>query len=150
MKRIYLAADHAGVELKNILKEHLRSRGNRHIDMGGHDPHAFDSYPHITDELVHALQLDPSPESRGVVICGTGIGTSIRANRHPGIRAAVVHNVQTARACRQHNNANILCLGARVITPDTAKTLLDRFLATPFEDGRHGPRVAALDMDTVQ
>ncbi|MBI1208096.1 MAG: ribose 5-phosphate isomerase B [Azospirillum sp.] len=139
---IAVAADHAGFELKNQLKDRLLGAGHAVLDLGTHGPESVD-YPDYGSAMAEALGAGRA--SRGVLVCGTGIGISIAANRHSGVRAAVCHDVTTAKLARQHNDANVLALGARVIGPETALQCLDVFLATPFDSGeRHSRRIAKL------
>ena len=138
---IALASDHAGVELKAALKAALAERGFEPLDLGTHDAASVD-YPDMADAL--AATIAEGRAARGVLICGTGIGISIAANRHKGVRAALCHDSTSARLCRQHNDANVLALGARLIGVEVAKDCLATFLATPFEGGRHQRRVDKL------
>ncbi|MFO1074026.1 MAG: ribose 5-phosphate isomerase B [Geminicoccaceae bacterium] len=135
---VVLAADHAGWELKNALKVWIEARGLAAIDLGAHDGGSVD-YPDMAAAL--AAVLAEGRAKRGVLVCGTGIGISIAANRHAHVRAALCHDVTTARLTRQHNDANVLALGARVIGVQTALDCLAAFLDTPFEGGRHQRRV---------
>jgi ribose 5-phosphate isomerase B len=139
---IAIAADHAGFDLKKELVAVLKDRGLDVLDLGTHSPDRVD-YPDMAGRLVEALDAGRAP--RGVLICGTGIGISIAANRHKGIRAAVCHDVTSARLARGHNDANVLALGARLLGLQVAIDCLDAFLTTPFEGGRHAGRVAKLD-----
>ncbi|MBU0723558.1 MAG: ribose 5-phosphate isomerase B [Alphaproteobacteria bacterium] len=138
---IALASDHGGVELKSILKKILEGQGMTVLDLGTNDTNSVD-YPDFGAAMARAI-LD-GKAARGVVICGTGIGISIAVNRHPGVRAALCHDATTARLSREHNDANVLALGARVIGEEVAKECLSVFLNTPFAGGRHAPRVAKL------
>jgi ribose 5-phosphate isomerase B len=138
---IALAADHGGVELKALLVKDLVAAGHPVVDLGTNSADSVD-YPDFADRLAAALK--DGRASRGVLICGTGIGISIAANRHRHIRAGLCHDETTARLCREHNDANVLALGARVIGPEVARACLKVFLSTPFGGGRHGPRVAKL------
>jgi len=138
---IAIASDHAGFDLKALLKQELETLGFRALDLGP-DSTASVDYPDFADRLAGALKDNQA--ARGVLICGTGIGISIAANRHRHIRAAVVHDVTSARLTRLHNNANVLCLGARLIGTDVAKECLKVFLTTDFEGGRHNNRVAKM------
>jgi ribose 5-phosphate isomerase B len=139
---IVLAADHAGLELKNGLKDELARMGYGVIDLGTHNHDPVD-YPDFG--LAAAKAVSQGPAKRGVIVCGSGIGISIAANRVPGVRAALCHDANAARMARQHNDANILALAGRAIDLDTAKACLHAFLETPFEGGRHAKRVAKLD-----
>ncbi len=136
-----LAADHAGYELKNALKAALATRGVEVVDLGTHDGASVD-YPDMAAAL--AATLGEGRAGSGVLICGTGIGISIAANRHRHIRAALCHDVTTARLARQHNDANVLVLGARIMGPEVAIDCLAAFLDTGFEGGRHQRRVDKL------
>lgn len=145
--RIAVGSDHAGYEepppyYKPELMAYLQAKGYEVIDCGTDGPHSVD-YPDFAHNVASAIS-----EGRadiGLLLCGTGIGMSIAANRHPGVRAAVVTTPEMARLSRQHNNANVLCLGRRLITLDQCKELLDLWLETPFEEGeRHRRRVEKL------
>lgn len=138
---IAIASDHAGFDLKAQLKQELAAMGFEALDLGP-DSTASVDYPDFANRLAAALK--DGQAKRGVLICGTGIGISMAANRHRHIRAALVHDVTGARLTRQHNNANVLCLGARLIGADVAKDCLKVFLTTDFEGGRHENRVAKL------
>jgi ribose 5-phosphate isomerase B len=138
---VALAADHAGRELKDALKTEVTARGLGVLDLGVGDGTAVD-YPDVADALAAALA--DGRARRGVLVCGTGIGVSIAANRHRHVRAALCHDVTSARLARRHNDANVLALGARVVGPNVAADCLAAFLDTPFEGGRHQRRVAKL------
>jgi len=138
---IAIACDHGGVELKALLKADLESQDYEVLDLGTDTDTSVD-YPDFAYALTSAITSGKA--SRGILICGTGIGISIAANRHPDIRAAVVHDGLSARLSREHNNANVLCLGARLIGPEVARDCLDIFLKTGFEGGRHSTRVEKL------
>jgi ribose 5-phosphate isomerase B len=138
---IAIASDHAGFELKNLLKAELSVMGFEPLDMGAHGPVSVD-YPDFANALAEAMAQGRA--KRGVLICGSGIGMSIAANRHRHIRAALVHDGLGARLARQHNDANVLCLGARLVGSDVAKDCLRVFLTTDFEGGRHQNRVTKL------
>jgi ribose 5-phosphate isomerase B len=142
---IALAADHGGFELKALLVLHLRTKGYAVLDLGTDSLDAVD-YPDIVEKIVGALSTGRA--ARGVLMCGTGIGASIAANRNPDVRAALCHDITTARLSRQHNDANVLVLGGRTTGIETAKDCLDVFLATAFEGGRHARRVAKLGART--
>ncbi len=137
-KIIALAGDHGGYELKVMLKNFLLKKGYEVLDLGSNGPESVD-YPDYANALAAAIKEDKA--SRGVLVCGSGIGVSIAANRHVHIRAALVHDRLTAELCRQHNNANVLVMGGRVIGPDVAKDCLDAFLNTEFDGGRHQRRI---------
>jgi len=138
---VALAADHAGFELKDVLKGAIEQRGLEVLDLGTHDARSVD-YPDLADALAAALEQGRA--GRGVLVCGTGIGISIAANRHRHVRAALCHDVTTATLARQHNDANVLVLGARVVGLHVAADSLAAFLDTPFAAGRHQRRVAKL------
>ena len=137
-KPIAIACDHAGLDLKQVLARELEGLGYDVLDLGTNGPESVD-YPDFADALASAIK-DGRAE-RGVLVCGTGIGISMRANRHAGIRAANCHNDTTARLSREHNDANVLALGARVVGSEVAKDCLKTFLETTFEGGRHSRRV---------
>ncbi len=138
---IVIASDHAGYELKEVLKQELTTMGYRVLDLGTGSTESVD-YPDFGRAAAEAIADGRS--SRGIIVCGTGIGISIAANRHHGIRAALCHDVETARLGREHNDANLLALGGRTTDPETAKACLKTFLETSYDGGRHEPRVAKL------
>jgi len=138
---VLLASDHAGVELKAAIGDALNLRGVAVSDLGTSSSDSVD-YPDIADRLVDALLSGDA--SKGILICGTGIGIGIAANRHPKIRAATCHDVTTARLARAHNDANVLCLGARIVGQDVALDCVNAFLETSFEGGRHQRRIDKL------
>jgi ribose 5-phosphate isomerase B len=138
---IAIASDHAGVELKETLKSELTALGYKPLDLGTNSSDSVD-YPDYGHALAKSI-LDKKAKA-GVAICGSGIGISIAANRHAGIRAALAHDENTAKLSREHNDANILALGARIVSPDTAKAMLKTFFATDFAGGRHAGRVTKL------
>jgi ribose 5-phosphate isomerase B len=132
---IAIAADHAGFELKATLKQKLEESGHIVLDLGTDGPRSVD-YPDFAAALATALA-----EGRAE-ICGSGIGISIAANRHRHVRAALCHDDRSARLARQHNDANVLALGRRFTDPGAAALILQAFLVTSFEGGRHAGRVA--------
>jgi len=136
-----LASDHGGFEMKALLAADLPTLGWAALDLGTDGPGSVD-YPDFALALAQALK-DGRAE-RGLLICGTGIGISIAANRHAHLRAALVHDSFGARMARQHNDANVLVLGGRTTGPEIARECLRLFLETPFEGGRHARRVAKL------
>ncbi|MDG3441521.1 ribose 5-phosphate isomerase B [Nitrospirillum amazonense] len=140
-KTFAIASDHAGTELKAALKTLLEEQGVSVLDLGTDGPASVD-YPNFADAVAAAL-ADGRAEA-GVLICGTGIGISIAANRHRHVRAALCHDITTARLCRQHNDANVLVLGARIVGLEVARDCTLAFLSTPYEGGRHARRVAML------
>ncbi len=140
-ERIGLASDHAGFALKAVLRQRLVEWGFEVLDLGTDSEERVD-YPEFGDKLARAVA--GGEVARGVVVCGTGVGISIAANRHPGVRAALCHDVTGARLSRQHNDANVLALGQRMIGQAVAVDCLRAFLDAEFEGGRHGSRVAKL------
>ncbi len=136
---IAIATDHAGVDLKNVLKEDLCALGFEVLDLGTQGSDSVD-YPDMADALAEAMS--GGGVERGVLICGSGLGMSMAANRHRHIRAASCCDATSARLARQHNDANVLTLGARLIGVETARDCLRTFLSTKFEGGaRHRRRV---------
>lgn len=141
--RVLVASDHGGLELKQLVVKRLLELGHDVIDLGTNSPAAVD-YPHFAHLL--AARLAAGDGERGVLLCGTGIGVSIAANRHAGVRAALCHDALTAELARRHNDANVLCLGGRTTGAAVALQALEIFLATPFDGGRHAGRVAAIEL----
>jgi ribose 5-phosphate isomerase B len=137
---VYLAADHAGFELKGRIREHLMQRGIPVEDLGSHSAESV-NYAEFGAAVAARVSVDPE-NSRGILICGTGIGMAMVANKFPGVRAAVCHDEFTARVSRSHNNANVLSLGGRVVSVELGLRLVDIFLDTPFEGGRHLERLS--------
>ena len=115
-KTIIIAADHNGVDLKSILVSKLKDLGHAPIDLGPYDSDISVDYVDYAKQL--SMIVGSGSSSRGILICGTGVGMSITANRLPGVRAALVHNIETAPKCREHNNANVLCLGSWITTTE--------------------------------
>lgn len=140
-KTIAIACDHGGVELKETLAEDLAAAGWSVLDLGTDGPGSVD-YPDFARKMAEALK--DGRAARGVLLCGTGIGISIAANRFAHVRAALVHDAFGARMCRQHNDANVLVMGGRTTGPEVARDCLKIFLETEFEGGRHARRVAKL------
>ncbi len=136
--RIAVASDHAGYDLKEDLKQYLQSKGYDVLDLGTNGPESVD-YPDFGAAMGKAIEN--ADASRGVLVCGSGIGISIAANRNPAVRAALCQTGLAARLARQHNDANVLALGARLIGVETAFDCVDAFLTTDFEGGRHQRRV---------
>ncbi|PWL43379.1 ribose 5-phosphate isomerase B [Christensenella sp. MSJ-20] len=133
-----IGCDHGGFELKQAIMEHLREKGIEYYDFGCYSTESMD-YPTVAEPLAQAI-ADGTYE-RGILICGTGIGMSIAANKVKGIRAACCENAFSAQMAREHNDAHILCLGARVLGPAVALTMVDAFLNSSFAGGRHCNRV---------
>jgi ribose 5-phosphate isomerase B len=139
--RIAIASDHAAVELKAELRDYLISLGHEVADLGPETADRVD-YPDFGYKLA-AVVADGRAE-RGVALCGSGIGISIAVNRNLACRCALVSDPYSASLSREHNDANVIAMGARLTGPDMAKACLDAFLSTPFGGGRHGPRVDKL------
>ena len=139
--RIALAADHAGFELKDSLIAWLREAGHEAIDLGTNGPESVD-YPDFGVRLARAIAAGEA--ERGIAVCGSGIGISIAVNRNPACRCARVDDPLSAQLAREHNDANVLAFGARLIGPDMAKACILAFLDTPFNGGRHQRRVDQL------
>ena len=138
---IAIGGDHAGLPLKRALQEALAARGHELLDFGTNEAASVD-YPDFAHLVCAAVQ-----EGRagfGVLVCGSGIGMAIAANRHGGIRAAVLHDATEARLTRAHNDANVAAFGARLVGPEVALDALKAFLSTPYEGGRHDRRLAKL------
>ncbi len=135
---IAIGSDHGGIVLKPLIVEYLKSQNIEVIDVGCYTTESVD-YP------VYALKvcnlINDGEADKGILLCGTGIGVSIAANKVKGIRAAVVSDEFCAEKCAEHNNANVLCLGGRVVTPEKAVRLVDIWLNTPFAEGRHSKRI---------
>ena len=141
--RIHVASDHAGYELKVALVEHLQTAGHDVVDHGAHQYDALDDYPPFCFAAGEAVVADPG--SLGVVIGGSGNGEQIAANKVTGVRAALAWNVETARLAREHNDANIVAVGARMHPVDVATTIVTTFLTTPFSgSSRHAQRIALI------
>ncbi|MBB5695719.1 ribose 5-phosphate isomerase B [Muricoccus pecuniae] len=141
---IAVGADHAGLALKATLRQALEAAGHSVLDMGTHGTESVD-YPDFGQAVAEAVHAGRA--RFGVLVCGTGIGISIAANRLPGIRCALVHDVTGARLSREHNDANVIAFGARMTGPEPALEALQAFLATPYAGGRHDRRVLKLSPD---
>ncbi len=139
---VAIASDHAGFQLKSLLKAELEKSGYKVTDFGTKSTKAVD-YPDFGFAVANAIENREA--EAGVLVCGTGIGISIAANRYPGVRAALVHDSLGARMSRQHNDANVICFGGRMIGEDLAKDCMSIFLTTKFEGGRHARRVNKLN-----
>ena len=140
--KIIIGSDHAGFAAKEQVKAYLQSKGIAVEDAGCHSAESV-HYPIYGKAVAGAVSRGEYP--RGILICGTGIGMSIVANKFPGVRAALCHNAFTAQACRAHNDANILVMGARVLEWPQMKEIVDLWLNTPFAGGRHAERVAMIE-----
>ncbi len=144
MARLYFGSDHAAVELREHLASHAREAGHEVVaSMGPAGPSEKADYPNVAKELCARLKSDEG--ALGVLVCGTGQGMAITANRIPGIRAVVCADTFSADMGRAHNDANVLCLGARVVGEGLAVTVFDAFLAGTFEGGRHQRRVGLIE-----
>jgi len=139
---IGIASDHAGFEMKTALAAELAALGHDVLDLGTDSAQNSVDYPDFAGALAEAMKAGKI--KRGVLVCGTGIGIGIAANRHPWIRCGVVHDETSARLTREHNDANVIAIGARLIGVETAKDCLKAFLSTAYQGGRHDRRVAKL------
>ena len=135
---IALGCDHGGFELKNIIAEYLEESGVEYTDFGTYDEKSVD-YPDIADKVCGAITEGKC--DKGILICGTGIGMNMCANKHRGIRAAQCHDTFSAKMTRRHNNANVLTMGGRVVGPELAKEIVHEFITNDFLGGRHEVRV---------
>lgn len=141
---VAVGADHGGLGLKNRLGAALIEGGHQVLDFGTDGPASVD-YPDFAQAVCQAV-IEQRAEL-GILVCGTGIGMSIAANRYPAIRCGLAHDVTTARLTRAHNDANVLALGARIVGEEVALDILGAFLSTPYEGGRHDRRIAKLDIN---
>jgi len=139
---IPIGADHAGFALKERLVDELRRLGYEPLDLGTHSTESTD-YPDYAHEV--AARVEHHDVERGVLLCGTGLGMAYAANRHPGVRAAVAWTPEVARLAREHNDANVLILPARFVSPEDGLEILKTWLATDFAGGRHARRLAKID-----
>jgi len=140
--KFIIATDHAGLELKNYTVDFLKTKGHEVIDLGPFDKTRVD-YPDYAHEVAKAVLNDK--ESQGILICGSGIGMSIAANRHAGIRAALCHDAYTATVARGHNDANVLCFGERIVGLGVTNSILNAWVAGSFDGGRHANRVQKIE-----
>ena len=147
---LVVGSDHGGYELKTAILELLQTKSVDYTDLGTNDSTSVD-YPDFAAKVANAVS---SGEAQlGILICGTGIGMSISANKFPGVRAALVHDEFTAQMAREHNNANILVMGGRVLTPEQGKKLVEIWLDTKFEGGRHQKRldkISAIEQKVIK
>ena len=141
--KFFIATDHAGVNIKTNIIEMLQEMGHEVIDLGPQDNTRVD-YPDFAHKL--CLEVLADTGSQGILICGTGIGMSLSANKHKGIRAALCHDAYTAIMARAHNDANVLCFGERVVGLGVAQSILEGWCKTSFEGGRHAQRVAKIEI----
>jgi ribose 5-phosphate isomerase B len=144
---IILGSDHAGFDLKEKVKKALDRLGVPHEDVGSQSRESVD-YPDYAHRVAEAVET--GRHTRGIVVCGTGIGVSMAANRHAGVRAAVAYDEETARLSREHNDANVLALGGRSLDHALAERILEVWLKTPFAGGRHARRVEKIELPKTQ
>ena len=140
--KFYIATDHAGVDLKDFTVELLKQKGHEVVDLGPFNKDRVD-YPDYAVQVAQHVLADN--QSQGILICGSGIGMSMAANRFHGIRAALCHDAYTAQVARQHNDANILCFGERIVGRGVAESIIDSWIASSFEGGRHCGRVEKIE-----
>ena len=140
--KFYVATDHAGIDLKNATVDMLTLKGHDVVDLGPFEKERVD-YPDFAVKVCESVLAEPG--SFGILICGSGIGMSMAANRHKGIRAALCHDAYTAAMARAHNDANVLCFGERVVGQGVAESMLDAWIEGTFEGGRHCGRVEKIE-----
>lgn len=140
--KYFIAADHAGIDFKAYVKELFEAKGHEVIDLGPQTKHRVD-YPDFAAKL--CKEVLANDESKGILICGSGIGMSMAANKFDGIRAALCHNEYSAKMAREHNDANVICLGERVSGPGMIESIVDSWLNSSFEGGRHEQRVEKIN-----
>ena len=140
--KIVVGRDHAAYELKEAIKEKLINEGHEVIDVGCDSPESVDypKYGHAVGRTVASGEAE-----RGIAVCGSGIGISIACNKVPGIRAALCTSVEMAEMCRRHNNANVVCMGARMISQELAFDIIDKWMTTEFEGGKHLRRINEIE-----
>jgi len=144
--KFYIATDHAGFAYKAFVKSYIINKGHEIVDLGPDSADRVD-YPDYGRKCAETVAADTG--SFGIVICGTGIGISMAANKVPGIRAALCHDSYTAAMARAHNDAQVLAFGERVVGKGIIESMIDAFIATPFEGGRHAGRIAKIEPETV-
>lgn len=139
---IALGCDHAAYELKEAIKAKMENEGHTIIDVGTYSPESVDypKYGHAVGKAVASGEAE-----RGIAVCGSGIGISIACNKVPGIRAALCTSVEMAEMCRRHNNANVVCMGARMISQELAFDIIDTWMTTEFEGGKHLRRINEIE-----
>ncbi len=142
--KFYIACDHAGFSIKESVVEIIKNLGNEIVDLGTDSNERVD-YPDFAHKLSKAVLKDEG--TQGILICGTGIGMSVSANKHEGIRAALCHNAYTATMARAHNDANILCFGERVVGLGVISSIIKAWCETSFEGGRHANRVKKIELN---
>ena len=140
--KIVVGSDHAAYELKEAIKEKLTKEGHEVIDVGCDSTESVDypKYGHAVGRTVASGEAE-----RGIAVCGSGIGISIACNKVPGIRAALCTSVEMAEMCRRHNNANVVCMGARMISQELAFDIIDKWMTTEFEGGKHLRRINGIE-----
>ncbi len=141
--KYFIGTDHAGYEIKSFVIEYLEKNGIEVEDLGTYSNESVD-YPDFAHKVAKAV-LD-NEGTRGILICGSGIGMSLAANKHKGIRAALCHDCYTAKMARLHNDANILCFGARIVGLGVIESILDAWIQSEFEGGRHQRRINKIDI----
>ena len=142
--KFYIACDHAGFNIKDKVKEIVEGLGHTIVDLGTNSNERVD-YPDFAHKL--SLEVLKDEGSYGILICGTGIGMSLAANKHKGIRAALCHDAYTAKMARAHNDANVLCFGERVVGLGVAESIIESWCNTSFEGGRHANRVKKIEIE---
>lgn len=145
MKTIVLGSDHAGIMLKEQIKSYLLEEGYFILDKGCYTSESCD-YPDIAELVCREINSD----TKGILVCGTGIGMSIKANRYNHIRCGLCTNELMAEMTRKHNDANVLAIGARILDNDTSFKIITKFLNTEFEGGRHQKRIDKLNIDSIR
>ncbi len=145
--RIAIASDHGGFNIKNILAEYLVKKGHKIDDLGTYSSDSVD-YPDFAHTI--AERIANGVDKRAILICGTGIGMSITANRYPGVRAALGNDIFSARMSRLHNDSNVLVLGGRIVGSELATEIVSTWLDTEFEGGRHNLRIEKIDYDRLE
>ncbi len=145
--RIAIASDHGGFNIKNILSEYLVQKGHKIDDLGTYSSDSVD-YPDFAHTI--AERIANGIDKRAILICGTGIGMSITANRYPGVRAALGTDIYSARMSRLHNDSNVLVLGGRIVGSELATEIVSTWLSTEFEGGRHNRRIEKIDHDRLE
>jgi len=141
--KYFIGTDHAGFEVKPFVIEYLQKKGIEVEDLGTYSTESVD-YPDFAHKVAEAVLANEG--SKGILICGSGIGMSLAANKHTGIRAALCHDYYTAEMARRHNDANVLCFGARIVGLGVIESILEAWLSTEFEGGRHERRVKKIDI----
>ena len=140
--KYFIGTDHAGFEVKPFVIEYLQKKGIEVEDLGTYSSESVD-YPDFAHKVAEAVLANEG--TKGILICGSGIGMSLAANKHKGIRAALCHDAYTAEMARRHNDANILCFGERVVGKGVIESILEAWLNAEFEGGRHERRVKKID-----